>query len=971
MLTKLNRAFSTFLFEKLWAGCTRLKWPVLCWFLTVNLAVGQIKSPQNYIRVDQFGYLPKSKKVAVIAKAVNGFNSGIGIDLDESKEVELIDAASGTLAFKAKVVKWLNGSTDVYSGDKGWWFDFSSVEKVGEYFVRVKNTKNENIESYRFVISDEVYAEALRAAVNMYYYQRTNIEKLPQYASGNKWIDKAWYSGKNQDTEALYLKDFSKVKNLSKGWIDAGDPNKYVTFAVDVVHDLLTSYEQNMPMWDKFNLKIPESNNNIPDFLDEIKWEIDWVKNMQDSISGGIHNKVGILNDSRYISPPSTDNRTRYYGPICPSATITGAGMMAHAAYHFKKFPELKSYSEELSRRAELAWEFFKKAPQKDLRCDDGEIEAGDADGPGDHYATEYLAEASTAAVYLFALTGKAEYHSYFKTYYNTTRPWKSDDWGVYRSGQSSSVLFYLTLPDGDPAVRNDIISKKTSAQKSKGSYYELLEADNLYRSKAHIANWGSNSLLSRQANDNLDFLNYKLLNPDHPRFLERAEGILHYFHGVNPFGLCHISNMYMYGADYCFDEMWHTWFASDTPYDNTIDGNPGPAPGFIAGGFNKSTVTQMKVKIGKDVFDSKISEQPIQKTFSTDNAGKVENAPWAYNEPAIYYNSGYVKLLANFVNKNAEKVGVQNITVFPVNDTLEIDEEIQASVIFSPSIASNQNLKFSSSNTAVATVTSTGYIKGLTAGTAVISITTEDKSITKTINIKVNPLAALQKCGLVENFGFETNLSKWTILNNATRSSFVFNTGKKSAQIFQEGGMRYAENIPLKPNDQINIDLFAKVEGGPNSANFYLDFFDASGKELLRSTIEIFNSTFTKYSKKITAPAKTAYAQIWAYLTGANGSLFIDDVCLNVVSLLSTEPASEELRVKILPNPNYGHFKLEWEDAEAKTFSIYNSNGKKLLTKTLIKSAAYLDLAYLGPGVYLLEDQNKKRNQVQKIIIQ
>jgi hypothetical protein len=47
------------------------------------------------------------------------------------------------------------------------------------------------------------------------------------------------------------------------GWFDAGDTNKYVTFAEDPVHQLLHAYSQNPDVWtDNFN--IPESGNAFP-----------------------------------------------------------------------------------------------------------------------------------------------------------------------------------------------------------------------------------------------------------------------------------------------------------------------------------------------------------------------------------------------------------------------------------------------------------------------------------------------------------------------------------------------------------------------------------------------------------------------------------------------------------------------------------------------------------------------------------
>lgn len=634
-------------------------------FFSLTLSA-QVFEKKNYIRIDQFGYLPDNNKFAAIATAVTGFNTGYGIDLDISKKAELRDSKTDSLIFADLPKLWNKGATDAYSGDKGYWFDFSSVKTTGEYFVRVFEKNGDSVNSYPFRIGNDVYDEVLRAAVNMFYYQRVNQNKTAEFASGANWVDGAWFNRSNQDISATYLVDRTKRRDVSRGWIDAGDPNKYVTFATEAVHNLLTSYDQYSQMWDKFQLKIPESGNDIPDLLDEIKWEIDWLMNMQDYPgSGGLYIKAGILNDGAYKSPPSSDTRQRYYDKLCPSSSITGAGMMAHAALAFSKHTSLKAYSDELILRAEAAWDYYSNAPNKAMSCDNGEIEAGDADGDGDHYPKEHLAEAACASVYLYALTGKSKYHDFFKQNYTQTRPWKAGDWGIYRANQSEALMFYLTLPNTDTTVKNAIVAKKTSAEKSSGMAYTLNEADNLYRAKAYYSNWGSNSLLSRQGTDNLDFVVYNLLTAQHKRFKDRAQGILNYFHGVNPFGMCYLSNMYMYNAEFCADEMWHSWFAADTKYDNIGAGKIGPAPGFLSGGFNTYASVNAPVKVGINSFPGKYTkDQPTQKAFSVDNNWQYQ--PWIFNEPGIYYQAAYVKLLAHFVA--AGKIAEDTINVSAIH---------------------------------------------------------------------------------------------------------------------------------------------------------------------------------------------------------------------------------------------------------------------------------------------------------------
>jgi endoglucanase len=649
----------------------------------------QILEEKNYIRVDQLGYLPTGSKLAVIAKAETGFNSGYGITLDVTKKVELRKVSDNTIVFDALATTWNSGNTDSYSGDKGWWFNFSSYTTAGEYYIRAYKSSG-SVDSYPFKISQDVYANALKAAMNMFYYQRCNINKTAAYASGSNWTDGAWYAGADQDASATLLNGTAR-KNLSRGWIDAGDPNKYINFVGEVIHDLLTTYEHHTTMWNSFNLNIPESNNSIPDILDEVKWEIDWVSNMVDSTSGGIHTKMGILQDDAYISPPSSDARRRYYDKVCPSSSIIGAGQLAHAALHFKNFPDLVDYSNKIKTQAERAWTYYINAPDKTITCDEGEIEAGDADGFGNQYSVEHKAEAACAAVYLFALTGNETYHTFFKNNYTELRPWKADDWGVYRSNQSEAALFYTTLTNADNTVKTAIINKKSESAKSTGTYYQNIEGDNLYRAKTFYSNWGSNSLVSRQGADNMDFIEYNILSNNHTQYRDKAQAIVNYIHGVNPFGVCYLTNMYMYGAEYCTDELWHTWFKPGTIYDGKTNGNVGPAPGFLSGGHNKAWTTEAKVKVGTNTFNVRAMDQPTQKAWTSDNETAV---PWAYNEPGTYYNSGYVKMLAHFVTGNADApiVGTKD-TITSITGTASITKGQNGSITVNYSSTSDRDI--------------------------------------------------------------------------------------------------------------------------------------------------------------------------------------------------------------------------------------------------------------------------------------
>lgn len=329
----------------------------------------------EFIHVDQFGYTPEMTKVAVLSNPQVGYNSGLSYQAPST--IELRDASTNTVVLTLKPQVWNGGATHDQSGDQGWWVDFTALTTVGDYYLQ--DTVN-NERSATFKVSEMVYEDVMRAAGRMFYYNRCGLEKTESYAEG--WSDGANFG---QDSQVRYIYDqgnASLEKDLSGGWFDAGDYNKYVTFASGALNDLLSAYEENPQAFsDAWN--IPESGNEIPDLLDEIKWELDFLLKMNQP-DGSTILKMGSRNYSENTaSPPSANTDTRYYRPTCASASIAAAGMFAHAAKVFQNINGFESYASLLLERAITSYAYvqpFVTENTLDTACDDGSIVAGDAD---------------------------------------------------------------------------------------------------------------------------------------------------------------------------------------------------------------------------------------------------------------------------------------------------------------------------------------------------------------------------------------------------------------------------------------------------------------------------------------------------------------------------------------------------------------------------------------------------------------
>ncbi|MEM6964642.1 MAG: glycoside hydrolase family 9 protein [Bacteroidota bacterium] len=595
----------------------------------------------NYIHIDQFGYLESATKVAVVSDPQSGFNASESFTPNGTLEIR--DASSEALVFSGNAQPWNSGATHAQSGDKGWWFDFSSVDIPGEYFVY---DPVQQVRSPNFKIGNDVYEETLKAAMKMFYYNRCNHTKATPYAAAN-WTDGMNFTNTLQDANCRYVNNQANAsleKDLTGGWFDAGDYNKYVTFTRTTLQHLLWAYRENPTVFGD-NWNIPESGNGIPDILDEVKWELDWLLKMTNA-DGSVHIKMGNISyDDNAAAPPSANTDPRYYGPTCTSASIAVAGIFAHAAKVFQDFPSMSTFAATLETNAINAWNYALPHLNNntlETNCDNGTIKAGDADMD----TAAQRESAVEAAIYLFDLTAGSSYNQYVVNHLNDTETMMNNYWGGYNIEIHDALLHYSTLSGADASVAATITTSFSTAASNNWEGFYGFNSDDLYRAfmPDYSYHWGSNMPKANYGVLNLQLVKYNINPSATATYASKAAEQIHYFHGVNPLGLVQLSNMYALGADRGINEIYHTWFYDGTDWDNTQTSLYGPAPGFLTGGANQGfSVTTLSPPSG----------QPIQKSYLDFNTGWPDNS-WEISEPAIYYQAAYIRLLASQIAESS-----------------------------------------------------------------------------------------------------------------------------------------------------------------------------------------------------------------------------------------------------------------------------------------------------------------------------
>jgi hypothetical protein len=600
------------------------------------------------IVVDQFGYLPALEKVAVIRDPQTGFDASDSFAPGATYEV--VNATTNAVVFSGAPAVWNGGAQDISSGDKAWHFDFSDVTAEGSYFIR--DAQRQQV-SPTFAISATVYAPVLKAAVRYFFYQRCGQEKTAAHA-GDGWADGAAFVGPGQDRNArLYSakNDPSTERDVSGGWFDAGDCNKYTSWAAGYVVALLQAYAQRPGIWtDDFN--IPESGNGIPDIVDEAKWGLDWLRRMQ-LANGSVLSIVGEAG----ASPPSSATQPSYYGPANTSATLATAAAFAFGAKVLGAFPALASYAADLRSRAELAWNWADANPKVLFQNNDAS-NGSQGLGAGQQETDDFgrLMLKLQAAVYLFDLTADPAYRAFVDSNYNQAHLIAWNTYVTPYEGDTQLVLLhYASLPAATPNVAAAIKSAFASGMESGSFWGKVSGKADPYRAYITDYIWGSNSVKSIWGNLFLDLNQFGLGTHARKDVVNAAAGYLHYLHGVNPFGKVYLTNMYGLGATNSVNQIFHTWFADGSAkWDDAKKSTFGPPPGFLVGGPNygqwdwDSRCPQISPLCGSERPQPPYG-QPPQKSYKDFNDGWPLNS-WPIAEVSNGYQANYIRMLSRLV---------------------------------------------------------------------------------------------------------------------------------------------------------------------------------------------------------------------------------------------------------------------------------------------------------------------------------
>ena len=796
-----------------------------------------IEDAYQFIKIDQFGYLPEATKIAVISNPVVGFYSGTAIT--PSQTYELKEAITDSTVFENNLEKWMNGNVHEQSGDVVWYFNFTDFKKPGKYYVY---DPINDIKSFDFKIENNVYLDALREALRVFYYQRCGIPKVTPFAD-ERWSDSdACHVGFNQDKNALNYSvagfETKPSKDVSGGWHDAGDHNKYVTYAWEPLLNLLMTYLDNPTFWNSFNLNIPESDNNLADILDEAKVGLDWILKMQsNNIDGSVNCVTGTSSWRANRGLPSIDSHTRFYSPATTHSTTSAAACFALGAYVFNKIGQYE-YSNRLLDAAERAWSWIESNPRI-FWNNSGKVGAGNADGS---WEWNSKIKKMSAACYLFAVTGSQSYNDYI-----IQRVYDVGTSGVETTAKEA-MLFYANLPNADQRTKQIIHNVIT---RDLGNFASVLTDDitsstDAYRAHISSYDWGSNlrkaqtgTLFQSVERYNLPITKHTLDN-----YKNTAMGYVHYFHGVNPLFLTYLTNMSVWGAEKSLTTIYHTWFNDDIPkWDEVSETTYGPPPGYITVGANQNYTGDNSI----------IKLQPPQKAYYQFNTNGNSAISWEITEPQVRIQASYIRMLSHYCydGPTGKEVWLQGD-----NNLFVGFDEITEKMYCNADTASKTNVRylveFVGGNKVALKGENHKYITINEVDGSVNIGQTDIVSASKFTWI-LNPDGSLSLKGENNKFlGYDSEKSNELTCSSSTISNiekFNYNFFDKNKiqtnieEITIDNNMFKIYPNPIK--DDFNVEIHASLL----EANLYFYVYDINGKLLIKKNITDEKSTFS-YNK-------------------------------------------------------------------------------------------------------------------------
>ncbi|RMH61583.1 MAG: glycosyl hydrolase family 5 [Zetaproteobacteria bacterium] len=535
-----------------------------------------VSANAGVIVLNQQGYTPEAVKEVLIVHAPKPDGALRVLDLSSGKPLMRLEAHAA--------------ARDPWADQPVWRLDVSAL-KSGRYRIEGAGMRSPVLH-----VAHDVYRPLLRLLLRSYYLQRCG-QAVADRETGLGHAACHQRDGRIAHADRWHAAG-TRV-DAHGGWHDAGDFGKYIATASVTVARLLDAFEQDARLRGDGWLHIPESGNGLPDMLDEIAVELDWMLRMQRP-DGAVYRKLSGKRWPPHGSPVG-DRQPRFLFAPASSDTAKFAAAMAMAARIYLPFDHARAAR---YRHAALAaWDSLLGIKKQEVAWHEG-----DDSGSGKYLYSAIDNEETLrtdqddrfwAAVELFRLTGEARFARAIRRYAPAVRY----TYFGWKNPAPLGVVHYLMLSDVDHALaarlRRLLLARASSLlQRSRDNPYGLADTRFIWGSNKVAAEHGNTLLAAYRLSGNRDYLTAAQWQAD-------------FLLGRNPFGRSFVT-----GVGEVSVRHPHMRWAEH-------------APGFLVGGPNQGAQDGVAPR-GRGVY-----------SYADDARS------YATNEPAIDYNAALIGLLS------------------------------------------------------------------------------------------------------------------------------------------------------------------------------------------------------------------------------------------------------------------------------------------------------------------------------------
>ncbi len=516
------------------------------------------------IMTNQVGYKPESEKIAVFR------------DITNETSFSVLDADTNEVVYTGELYGEMSNTT---ADETDYFGDFSAVTEPGSYYITCGGLDD----SYVFEIEENVYSELFDDAVRMLYLQRCGCA-----------VEDADFGHPACHTGMAKIYGTSQTIDVSGGWHDAGDYGRYIVPAAKTVADLLYAYDANPSLYSD-NIGIPESGNGIPDVLDEVRFELEWMLKMQ-AESGGVYHKVSCANFPGYVMPQKETGQLI----VTPVSTTATADFCASMAMAYEFYYDIDAeFAETCLAAAEKAWAFLQE--NTSLIFENPEDITTGAYNDGSDKDERYW-----AAAQMYRATGEEQYYAALESM--SVR--KGLDWSTV--GDYGNLA--LVTMDGIDTEAN-VYNKAKNQIVTQANSFKNITNSNAYSVAVSVFNWGSNMTI---ANAGVILGTAYQLTGDES-YINAAQSNMNYLLGVNPNGVCYVTG---YGT-----------VSPLNPHHRPSMAVGKAMPGMLVGGVNS--------KLEDSAAKAYLINSPAAKRY-------IDNSEsYSTNEITIYWNSPLIYLMS------------------------------------------------------------------------------------------------------------------------------------------------------------------------------------------------------------------------------------------------------------------------------------------------------------------------------------